>query len=225
MFQSIIIVDPRGEIKGKRNFDTLVLPQESESSRVVVTMGDIRDLLQWGKQTSYAGGSRIAIIEGLHNSSPSVPHALLKILEEPPSQLSIVATVDQLDSVLPTILSRCVVYQSHKLDDASLQALHLERKIINTPQHRHSWIEVSQYTTQKQASWVSSFIKSKQDLKGQLKYWQEQLITELGNQSGSAQIEALHQLKHLEEAARAANRQVLPRLVLHHLLVKSKRLR
>ena len=54
-------------------------------------------------------GWRIAIVDAADDLSVSAANALLKMLEEPPAGAVFLGVSDQIDAVLPTIRSRCVL--------------------------------------------------------------------------------------------------------------------
>lgn len=58
-------------------------------------------------KTSVEGNGKIYIIEAIENSTPEAINSLLKILEEPVEGIYAVFTCENLNRVLPTIVSRC----------------------------------------------------------------------------------------------------------------------
>lgn len=55
------------------------------------------------------GRKNIIILTGIENMHESSSNAFLKVLEEPPDDVLIIMTTDNLNALLPTILSRCQV--------------------------------------------------------------------------------------------------------------------
>lgn len=55
------------------------------------------------------GRKNIIILTGIENMHESASNAFLKVLEEPPDDVLIIMTTDNLNALLPTILSRCQV--------------------------------------------------------------------------------------------------------------------
>lgn len=68
---------------------------------------DIRGLKRDLGMTSYEGRGLVALILEADRMKAEAANALLKILEEPPPQTLMILTANSLDSILPTIVSRC----------------------------------------------------------------------------------------------------------------------
>lgn len=77
------------------------LPQE-------ISVHEIRALTLW----AYTSGSesKVLILEGVDSLNLSCANALLKTLEEPPKALTFILLANRRGAVLPTILSRCRIY-------------------------------------------------------------------------------------------------------------------
>jgi DNA polymerase-3 subunit delta' len=70
--------------------------------------GTVRRLIADLALLPVEGGARVAIVERADRLNEDAQSALLKILEEPPSGVTIVLCADRDDQLLPTIHSRCV---------------------------------------------------------------------------------------------------------------------
>ena len=57
-----------------------------------------------------------------HEANPAAANALLKILEEPPESVVLILTADDVEAVLPTIVSRCEVLRLRPLPSAAVEA-------------------------------------------------------------------------------------------------------
>ena len=77
------------------------------SSEKQVGVDQIRDAIGKLSSTAHMSGAKVLIIEDAHRMTESAANALLKTLEEPTPNTYIVLLCDTLESVLPTILSRC----------------------------------------------------------------------------------------------------------------------
>lgn len=65
---------------------------------------------QFSKTSGEAGtGQRVAVILNAGNSSLSAMNSLLKFLEEPGNDITVILTADNISQILPTIVSRCTV--------------------------------------------------------------------------------------------------------------------
>ncbi len=71
---------------------------------------DIRELIQQVQIPPQTGRYKVFIIDEVHMLSTSAFNAFLKTLEEPPSYVVFVMATTEKHKILPTILSRCQVY-------------------------------------------------------------------------------------------------------------------
>jgi len=83
---------------------------EDEWISEAVPIAQIRKAAYWGRLTP-AGKRKMLIIENADRMKDEARNSLLKLLEEPPSSLCLVLTVQRKETVLPTILSRLRPYR------------------------------------------------------------------------------------------------------------------
>ncbi len=69
--------------------------------------GTVRRLISELALLSVEGGARVAIVEQAHRLNDDAQNALLKVLEEAPSGVTIVLCADDDECLLPTVRSRC----------------------------------------------------------------------------------------------------------------------
>jgi DNA polymerase-3 subunit delta' len=69
--------------------------------------GTVRRLISELALLSVEGGARVAIVEQAQRLNDDAQNALLKVLEEPPSGVTIVLCADDEECLLPTVRSRC----------------------------------------------------------------------------------------------------------------------
>jgi len=69
----------------------------------------VRELLHSLALMPYEARYRVALLLRFEEAHPSAMNALLKTLEEPPSQAIIMVTAESAESLLPTIASRCEI--------------------------------------------------------------------------------------------------------------------
>lgn len=81
----------------------IVRPEESK----LIVVGQIRDLIDWARQTSQQGGAKVAILYPAEKMNVQSANALLKCLEEPGARSFFLLVTDQPGRLLPTIRSRC----------------------------------------------------------------------------------------------------------------------
>ncbi|MGI6707057.1 MAG: DNA polymerase III subunit delta' [Clostridia bacterium] len=111
-----------------------VITVKAEKSSIVVDQ--IRDLQKDMYVKPYEGGRKIYLIEEVHTMTPQAQNCLLKTLEEPPAYGVIFLLADQLEGLLPTILSRCQILRLKKVSRERIAAL-LEERYGLSPEQAH----------------------------------------------------------------------------------------
>lgn len=92
-------------------------------------------------------GKKIYILNRAENATPDALNSLLKFLEEPTNDMVAILLVEQLDRLLPTIISRCQMIPFHPL--SSLRLFQIAKEEMD---------EVD-------AHWLSQMIKSSSEMK------------------------------------------------------------
>ena len=90
---------------------------EARSSRAgkpsrEIVIDQVRKTSDFLSLSSHRGGRRVVLLFPAEALNAPAANALLKMLEEPPPGAVFLAVSDQLDAVLPTILSRCVLLRA-----------------------------------------------------------------------------------------------------------------
>ena len=112
---------PCVEIAEARAMDVLEMDAASRTG-----VDDIRELQEVVQYPPVRDRTKLLIIDEAHMLSKQAFNALLKTLEEPPPQVVFVLATTELQKVLPTILSRCQVFEFRRVVPADV-ADHLER--------------------------------------------------------------------------------------------------
>lgn len=73
----------------------------------MILVDHVRELQQWLSVRSFEGGYKIAVIDGAERMNPQAANALLRTLEEPPSETVTILVSPSTAHLLPTIVSRC----------------------------------------------------------------------------------------------------------------------
>ena len=94
----------------QRSFNIHELDAASNNS-----VDDIRSLIDQVRIPPQIGKYSVYIIDEVHMLSPGAFNALLKTLEEPPSYAIFILATTEKHKVLPTILSRCQVYDFSRI--------------------------------------------------------------------------------------------------------------
>jgi DNA polymerase-3 subunit delta' len=92
-------------VSADKHPDVLILSPEKERIRIE----SIRELQHSVSLSPVEGRYRVCIIGQIDQATLAAANSLLKTLEEPPPKVVLLLTADQLESVLPTIVSRCQV--------------------------------------------------------------------------------------------------------------------
>lgn len=81
---------------------------------------DIRDLKDSAQYLPNSGKYKVYIIDEAHGLTKFAAEALLKLLEEPPPQVIIILATTEIQSLPPTIVSRCQRFDFRRIGDNDL---------------------------------------------------------------------------------------------------------
>lgn len=95
---------------------------QSENKQLTIYAEEIDALNQKFALKSYEGGSKVLIIWQADKMNVSASNKFLKFLEEPPKDTLIILTAENIDNVLPTILSRTQLVEIPRIDDVEIDA-------------------------------------------------------------------------------------------------------
>lgn len=97
------------------SFNILELDAASNNS-----VDDIRNLIDQVRIAPQVGNHKIFIIDEVHMLSQSAFNAFLKTLEEPPKHAVFILATTEKHKILPTILSRCQIFDFHRIQIESI---------------------------------------------------------------------------------------------------------
>ena len=80
---------------------------EREAARTVIGIQEVREVLHQVSLKPFEGSRIVVIFDGVESLSDEAANALLKTLEEPPEQVTLLLLTANEDAILPTIRSRC----------------------------------------------------------------------------------------------------------------------
>ena len=83
---------------------------------------DIRSLIEQVMVPPAIGRYRVFIIDEVHMLTQSAFNAFLKTLEEPPSYVVFILATTEKHKIIPTILSRCQIYDFNRIEIADMVA-------------------------------------------------------------------------------------------------------
>ncbi|CCH01000.1 DNA polymerase III, subunits gamma and tau [Fibrella aestuarina BUZ 2] len=84
------------------------------------SVDDIRNLIDQVRYPPQSGNYKIYIIDEVHMLSAAAFNAFLKTLEEPPSYAIFILATTEKHKILPTILSRCQIFDFNRIQPADI---------------------------------------------------------------------------------------------------------
>ncbi len=103
--------DAEGQEDNSGNFNIYELDAASNNS-----VEDIRNLIDQVRYPPQQGKYKVYIIDEVHMLSNQAFNAFLKTLEEPPSYAIFILATTEKHKVIPTILSRCQIYDFNRIE-------------------------------------------------------------------------------------------------------------
>ncbi len=96
--------------------DLIVYPKTNKN----ILVEDVKDFIDNANLMPIESDKKVFIFNNFSTASIQVQNKLLKILEEPPKNTYIILNVNNINKVLPTILSRCKRLRLNKLNNKEL---------------------------------------------------------------------------------------------------------
>ena len=127
-----------------------LLPLESDEtrSRIAISIDQVREAQRMAALKPYEGAGRVFVFENSELLSEQAANALLKTLEEPPEQVTLVLLATAAEMLPETIVSRCTVIRLRPLSPALVEevlrdahgaAPELARRIARASLGRLGW--------------------------------------------------------------------------------------
>ncbi|MTH76367.1 DNA polymerase III subunit delta' [Paracoccus aestuariivivens] len=110
-------------------------PVDEKTGRVraEITVDEVRRLQSFFQMSAAEGGRRVAIIDAADEMNPAAANALLKQLEEPPKDATIILVAHQPGRLLPTIRSRCRELRLHPLNPTEMAGILADMGVEDDP--------------------------------------------------------------------------------------------
>tara|TARA_R110001583_G_scaffold2233_34_gene16568 strand:+ start:5861 stop:6850 length:990 start_codon:yes stop_codon:yes gene_type:complete len=111
---------------------------------------DIRHANRFLQKTAYLGKFKTVLIENAQTMTPAAANALLKSLEEPSNNCVIMLLTNDLEMLLPTVVSRCRVLNIRPnigqalLQSMSGQVLNIESNIESNTERNNPFVNLTQ---------------------------------------------------------------------------------
>ncbi|MDZ4322731.1 MAG: AAA family ATPase [Alphaproteobacteria bacterium] len=96
----------------------------------------IRQLTSFLSQTTFEGGWRVVIIDGVEKLNRNAANALLKSLEEPPAKTVFFLVTASISALFPTIRSRCQILPLLPLEEEHVKSV-LQSQKFDVPSFFH----------------------------------------------------------------------------------------
>ncbi len=97
-----------------------------------IKIDDIRELRQDIVIKPYQGNKKVYIIDDAHTMTQYAQNALLKTLEEPPSYAVIILCADNVNALLPTIISRCQTIPMRRMSREDISTILTQRGVLSS---------------------------------------------------------------------------------------------
>ncbi|HTJ56860.1 MAG TPA: AAA family ATPase [Devosiaceae bacterium] len=103
-------------------------PKDGKGFYTVIRVDEVRELRDRLHRTRGRSGHRIAIIDAIDDCNPSAANAMLKTLEEPPTETMFLLVSHRPGLLLPTIKSRCLSIALRPLADEEVRHVLAEQR-------------------------------------------------------------------------------------------------
>lgn len=94
---------------------------DAQNKQLFISADEVDALNQKFALKSFEGGTKILIVWRADKMNITAANKFLKFLEEPPKKTIILLLAEKIDTILPTILSRCQALEVPRIDDESLE--------------------------------------------------------------------------------------------------------
>ncbi len=174
---------------------------EAEHEGEVLRIDQVRELQHNLSLAPYEARYRVALILRFEEAHASAANAMLKTLEEPPPQVVVILTARSVESLLPTIVSRCEVLRLRPLsvdetarglqtikgvsDENAQKLAHISGgrpgyalRLFEKPrllEQRQSWmeelVELLASSRGERFAFARQIVDNKEDLRNELQVW------------------------------------------------------
>lgn len=132
------VINAQGNEQAESDYAFNIFELDAASNN---TVDDIRNLIDQVRIPPQVGKYKVYIIDEVHMLSTSAFNAFLKTLEEPPSYAIFILATTERHKILPTILSRCQVFNfnriqikdmvEHLFDIAQKESVIIEESVLH----------------------------------------------------------------------------------------------
>jgi DNA polymerase-3 subunit delta' len=232
------------QVLGHTHPDTMWLRGEPEEK---IKIDQVRDIIRFMSQTNVTG-YKVCVIKNAENMIHEAANALLKVLEEPPANAHFILTVNNINSLLPTIISRCRVMRFNLVSNT--QIIGEFKKVIPTTKdlkavlpfvngrpgrlislleneesfdRQKEWYKtvndvINKYDITERFQLVQQITQDEQDIKRFLTNMLYYLREELRERKNKEKVVSL--VRTVERAKELIQANVNPKLVLEHVMLE-----
>ncbi|NAW52123.1 DNA polymerase III subunit delta' [Elizabethkingia argentiflava] len=104
---------------------------DSEKKQMIISVHEVEEIIEKFKLKSFEGTYKILIISKIEKMNDQAANKFLKFLEEPPEKTIILLLAENIDFVLPTILSRCQLLSIPNIPPDTIQHALVQRFAIS----------------------------------------------------------------------------------------------
>jgi DNA polymerase III subunit delta' len=94
-----------------------------------ISIQQMRVLKERAQFRPLSGSRRVFLIDRLDRANEQAANSLLKLLEEPPPYLVLIATTENIYDLLPTIRSRSIVFSMSRLKDEEMREFAVQKRL------------------------------------------------------------------------------------------------
>ena len=132
--------------------DVMLIESQGETIKIE-TLPELQPILHL---KPYEGQWKVVIIDGAEHLNPASGNSMLKILEEPPVQTVFLLLTPHLESLLPTILSRCHIIRISHAVQVSLAEWEWSSDLLSLPKEPERLFELAQKISQDETTFDKS---------------------------------------------------------------------
>ncbi|MFQ5575152.1 MAG: DNA polymerase III subunit delta' [Terriglobia bacterium] len=158
-----------GECLDCRKAERMAHPniQLIEPSGAVISIDQVREVQSGLQLKSVEGRTKVVVLDEIDRTTPPAANALLRVLEEPPADVVFILVSSRLETVMPTIVSRCQLVRFRTLSEEELvEVLREDLKLDQDEARLVTRITGGQYgKTLKWAQFPERFLRRERVLK------------------------------------------------------------
>ena len=130
-------------IENNSHPDFKVMEIDLDEGKKNIDIEQVRKCINFFNHTSSMSQKKICIIDSIDDMNDNSSNAILKILEEPPMNSIFLIISHNLESIMPTIKSRCINLKFNKIKNEEIRKYFVENDIEITSEELERIIDLS----------------------------------------------------------------------------------